>query len=222
LIARGDRAARLAERLVATEREIDSVVDHGLLEVRGTLAEARATLAAYQGELAQHEAESRSIGGTALAASFQSVKARFYDIVIRSDVGNLDVAWSQKEDIDDDLKRLNLSRQRELKQLKDEFKDVLDAGTQKPSEPKPAAPVAPEPPGPSPDKADSTTSAASTVQPDTKKPAAGKQAAGKPAASKSSAGKSPASKSSAGKSSTGKAAAQQSAPTTPPGKRGVP
>jgi tetratricopeptide (TPR) repeat protein len=200
LIARGDRAARLAERLVATEREIDGVVDHGLQEVRGTLAEARATLAAYQAELGRHEAESRSIGGGALAASFQAVKARFYDIVIRSDVGNLDVAWSQKEDIDDDLKRLNLSRQRELKQLKDEFKDVLDAGTQKPSEPRPAAPPAEPAPGPSPDKADSAVPAAATVQPDTKKPA-GKAPAGKP---------------------TGKAAAKPPAPRAPAGKGGAP
>ncbi|HEX3480401.1 MAG TPA: tetratricopeptide repeat protein [Kofleriaceae bacterium] len=184
LIARGDRAARLADRLLATEREIDGVVDQGLQEVRGTLAEARATLAAYQAELAGHEAESRTIGGAALAASFQSVKARFYDIVIRTDVGNVDVAWSQKEDIDDDLKRLNLSRQRELKQLKDEFKDVLDAGTQNPSAPKPPAAAEPPPPGPSPDKADSAV--APTVKPDAK-PA--KPSAARPPASKSPAAK---------------------------------
>jgi tetratricopeptide (TPR) repeat protein len=212
LVARGDRAARLADRLLATEREIDGVVDQGLQEVRGTLAEARAALAAYQAELAGHEAESRSIGGAALAASFLAVKARFYDIVIRSDVGNVDVAWSQKEDIDDDLKRLNLSRQRELKQLKDEFKDVLDAGTQNPSAPKAPAPAVPEPPGPSPDKADSAI--APTVKPDTRpaKPAAGKQPAGKQPAGKPPAGKPPAGK-----------AARQAAPTgTTAGKGGAP
>jgi lipopolysaccharide biosynthesis regulator YciM len=131
----GDRAARLADQLAQTSKTIDGVIDQGLQEVRGALAEAKATLATYQAELAQHEAESRSIGGGVLAASLQAVKARFYDIVIRTDVGNVDVAWSQREDVDDDLKRLNLSRQRELKQLKDEFKDILDAGTAKPSEP---------------------------------------------------------------------------------------
>ncbi|HEX3766702.1 MAG TPA: tetratricopeptide repeat protein, partial [Kofleriaceae bacterium] len=183
LIARGDRAARLAERLLATEREIDGVVDQGLQEVRGTLAEARASLATYQAELAQHETESRAIGGGALAASFQTVKARFYDIVIRTDVGNVDVSWSQREDIDDDLKRLNLSRQRELKQLKDEFKDVLDSGTQKPSAPKPP-PV--DAPGPSPDQAppDSATPPPAAVKPDTKSAA---KSAAKPPATKSAA-----------------------------------
>ena len=183
LIARGDRAARLADRLAATQHQIDGVIDQGLQEVRGTLVEARATLAAYQSELAGHEAESRSIGGTALAASLQAVKAKFYDIVIRTDVGNVDVAWSQKEDIDDDLKRLNLSRQRELKQLKDEFRDVLDAGTPKPSAPRPVEMPAPEAaPGPSPDQAPADQRVAPggrpdapappTVKPDAKKPAA--------------------------------------------------
>ncbi|TMQ07698.1 MAG: hypothetical protein E6J91_34925 [Deltaproteobacteria bacterium] len=150
----GDRAARLAEQLAETTRQIDGVVDGGLKEVRGLLAQEKATLAAYKAELAGHEAESRSIGGSVLAASFKDVKAKFYDIVIRTDVGNVDVAWSQKEDVDDDLKRLNLSRQRELKQLRDEFKDILDAGTTKPSAPKKPAralPPAGTPSG-SPDK----------------------------------------------------------------------
>jgi tetratricopeptide (TPR) repeat protein len=131
----GDRAARLAEQLAETTRQIDAVIDQGLKEVRGLIAQEKAMLATYRTELAGHEAESRSIGGSVLAASFKNVKAKFYDIVIRTDVGNVDVAWSQKEDVDDDLKRLNLSRQRELKQLKDEFKDILEAGTSKPSAP---------------------------------------------------------------------------------------
>src|SRR6185295_5924073 len=116
--------------------QIDGAIDQGLQEVRGALVEARATLVAYQGELAGHEAEVRSIGGSVIGASLQAVKAKFYDIVIRTDVGNVDVAWSQKEDVDDDLKRLNLSRQRDLKPLKVEFKDIPDASTQNPSAPR--------------------------------------------------------------------------------------
>jgi tetratricopeptide (TPR) repeat protein len=193
LAALGDRAARLAGELAETERQIDRIVDTGLQEVRGTLAQARKELAQYRGELGGHEAESRTLGGSILAASFQAVKVKFYDIVIRTDVGNVDVAWSQKEDVDDDVKRLNLSRQRELKSLKDEFRDVLDAGTQKPSAParKSDLPPAALQSG-SPDKAtggeqrvapgdrSSTTPAAPPVQPDPKKPAA-KPAAKPPA-----------------------------------------
>jgi Tfp pilus assembly protein PilF len=135
LVALGDRAARLAEQLDQTELQIDAIVEQGLQDARGALAEAKATLAGYKAELEGREAETRALGGSVVGASLASVKAKFYDIVIRSDVGNVDVSWSQKADNDDDLKRLNLSRQRELKQLKDEFKDILDAGTPKPSAP---------------------------------------------------------------------------------------
>ncbi|HET9625727.1 MAG TPA: tetratricopeptide repeat protein, partial [Kofleriaceae bacterium] len=135
IAALADRAGRLAEQLAQTERQIDQAVDQGLAEARDALAEARTMLAAYKTELAASEADVHEVGGSVLGASFASVKDKFYDIVIRSDVGNVDVAWSQKSDDDDELKRLNLSRQRELKQLKDEFKDILDGGTQKPSAP---------------------------------------------------------------------------------------
>jgi len=155
LAALGDRAARLADQLEATDRQIEAAVAQGLQAVRVTLAQEKATLAAYRAELADAEAEARALGGSVLAASEQTVKAKFYDIVIRTDVGNVDVSWSRKEDSDDDLKRLNLSRQRELKQLRDEFKDILDAGTPKPSAPvKKTEMPKPEPtqPSGSPDK----------------------------------------------------------------------
>jgi hypothetical protein len=147
LAAQGERAARLAELLDQTDYQIDAIIDQGLQEARGMLVELKTTLDAYKVELDGYEMETSAVGRTALGAGFKGVKAKLYDIVIRTDVGNVDVAWSQKADTDDDLKRLNLSRQRELKQLKDEFKDILDGGTQKPSAPAKKTPMPqPEPP----------------------------------------------------------------------------
>jgi tetratricopeptide (TPR) repeat protein len=179
LVALADRATKLAGEVADATRQIDAAVDDGLKEVKGLLAQEIAKLEAFKAELEVYEAESRAIGGGVLGATFKNVKAKFYDIIIRTDVGNVDVAWSQKEDSDDDLKRLNLSRQRELKQLRDEFRDILEAGTTKPSSPsKPEAPAAPPPPpSGSPDKAPgeqrvtpggdrSATPARPTVQPD--------------------------------------------------------
>jgi tetratricopeptide (TPR) repeat protein len=196
LVAEADRAARIAEQLDQTEHQIDAVIEQGLKDVKVTLAQVKTELDGYKVELDSHEGEARSIGGEVLGRSFKDVKAKFYDIVIRSDVGNVDVAWSQKENTDDDLKRLNLSRQRELKQLKDEFKDILDAGTQKPSAPakklETPQPVLNQPSG-SPDKGvgdkrvtpgsdKRSAPAAPTVKPDAKKPDAKKPDAKKPAA----------------------------------------
>ncbi|MGN6107160.1 MAG: tetratricopeptide repeat protein [Kofleriaceae bacterium] len=143
LVALGDRAAKLSASLSQIDGQIDGLVDRGMQQVKLAIDAERANVAAYQAELAREEAESRSIGGTVLGASFRDVKAKFYDIVIRTDVGSVDVSWSQKEDADDDLKRLNLSRQRDLKSLKDEFKGIIDGG----EKPKAAPPVSPTPSG---------------------------------------------------------------------------
>ena len=45
-------------------------------------------------------------------------------------------AWSERENTDDDLKRLNLARARDLKQLRDEFKFILDENMPTPAQPK--------------------------------------------------------------------------------------
>jgi hypothetical protein len=61
-----------------------------------------------------------------LGESFRQVKTKFYDVLIRTDVGVVDVSWSQKEDTDEDLRKMTLDKQREVKQLRDEFNDLIE------------------------------------------------------------------------------------------------
>ena len=133
------RAMRLADNLDQIDAQIAGAVEQALIQAKAQLTVEAKNLADYKAEQAEYETEARDVGATALGASFKDVKAKFYDVIVRTDVGNVDVAWAEKEDTDDDLKRLNLARSRELKQLRDEFKDILDAGTQKPSAPKKSA-----------------------------------------------------------------------------------
>jgi tetratricopeptide (TPR) repeat protein len=153
LAALGDRATRLADLLMSTEGQIDTIVGQGIDQAKQVISSERANIVEYKAELDTLQKESTSLGGTILGSSFKNVKARFYDIVIRTDVGTVDVSWSQKEDADDDFKRLNLARQRDLKQLRDEFKGVLEPAGAKKSAPRaPAPPVTDTPPAGSPDK----------------------------------------------------------------------
>jgi len=138
LVALADRAARLAQSLSATDNTIDATVVRAIEDVKRQLVDEKKLVAQYKQELADYEAEAKSAGGVQLTTAFKDVKAKFDDLIVRTDVGAVDAHWAQKEDADDDLKRLNLARSRELKQLKDEFKDILDAGTQAPAK-KPAS-----------------------------------------------------------------------------------
>ena len=47
-----------------------------------------------------------ALGIDVLALRFKVVRDKFDDVIVRTDVGNVDVAWSMREDNDDDLKRL--------------------------------------------------------------------------------------------------------------------
>lgn len=104
---------------------IDAIVDGALGEVRTALSEEKAQLGAYKREFSNYEVESHGLGGEVLALSFQSVTKKFYDILVRSDVGIVDVAWSLKEAAETMLKRLNLDQARERKTLDSNFADVL-------------------------------------------------------------------------------------------------
>jgi hypothetical protein len=104
---------------------IDEIVEVALTEVRESVVYEKAELASYRREFLLYEAESRALGGTVLGNAFRDVKSKFYEVLVRTDVGVIDVNWSQKEESDDDLQRLNLDKSREIKQLKDEFADLI-------------------------------------------------------------------------------------------------
>jgi len=140
LIRRSDTAMGQLDTVNDT---IDQIVEVALTEVKDTLTYEKAELASYRREFLLYEAESRALGGTVLGNAFRDVKAKFYDVLVRSDVGVVDVGWSQKEESDEDLARLNVEKQREIKQLRDEFADLIREA--KEDAPPPAATPAPEP-----------------------------------------------------------------------------
>lgn len=140
LIRRSDGAMAQLDTVNDT---IDQIVEVALTEVKDTLTYEKAELASYRREFLLYEAESRALGGTVLGNAFRDVKAKFYDVLVRSDVGVVDVGWSQKEESDEDLARLNVEKQREIKQLRDEFADLIREAKED------APPPAPEPTPPS-------------------------------------------------------------------------
>jgi len=134
-----DQSKRVLAKLDADDAAVDKVADEALAAVRADLERQKAALADYRARYQAAEAASRDVGGAVLGQSFRDVKTKFYDVLVRADVGVVDVAWSRKEASDDELKRLNLEKQREVKQIRDEFREVLQDQS---SPPAPAPPPA--------------------------------------------------------------------------------
>jgi tetratricopeptide (TPR) repeat protein len=145
---KADKIAKLTEQVDSTTARLDKmnttieqIVEEALVEVNETLSREKAELASYRREFLLYEAESHELGGTVFATAFRDVKAKFYDVLVRTDVGTVDVSWSQKEDADEDLRRIELDRTRELKHLEDDFRDLIEE-----EEASKEPPPAPEPP----------------------------------------------------------------------------
>lgn len=139
------KARSIDSQLATVVSTIDTYVDAALADVRLALAEEKARIAACKQELAGYEAESAALGGEALAASFDDVAKKFEDILVRADVGIVDVAWSQKEAADASQKRLVLDQARERQVLDSNFADVVRHHQKEQAEAKAAKAPAPAP-----------------------------------------------------------------------------
>ncbi len=58
--------------------------------------------------------------------NFDRIRQRFSDLVLRADVGKIDVAWARREDARLRIDALTRERAREIQALDDEFRDVMD------------------------------------------------------------------------------------------------
>ncbi|MBK9072044.1 MAG: tetratricopeptide repeat protein [Myxococcales bacterium] len=143
IATRGGAAWTTADELIA---RIDSLVDGQLVEVRAELEQIRADLLAHRGEFEGTQGQSDVIGTDVLAFAFREVIGKFYEILVRSDVGVVDVHWSQREEGLEDLTKLTLERSRELKHLRDEFRDLIEED-QAAKAGEPTTPTAPAPGG---------------------------------------------------------------------------
>jgi len=135
------KGAQVLGDIDLVEREIDRVVDAALGETRTAIAEEKRKLDGYRAELERYETDAQELGGAVLSANFGRVSEKFYEVLIRSDVGVIDVAWASKEQAETTLKRLTLEESRERRVLQEQFSDVV-----KP--PPPTKPIGDDEPAP--------------------------------------------------------------------------
>lgn len=119
------RARTGEEAIKGFNVRIDALIDQRLTDVRAMLSEEKGNFSRYKVTLASYNGESGDIGGGVLATSFKNVQERFYQIVVRADVGIIDVAWALKQNKTDENSRLVREKKRDLKVLDDEFREVL-------------------------------------------------------------------------------------------------
>ncbi len=123
LLARVDA---IDAQLGQLDQRIDAQAVVRLEKVRGYLDAEKIELQQAGMKLGTVVGESQSLGGGLAQAMFTKVAARFYDLVVRSDVGIIDVAWGLKDQKTQAVTKLTTQKNLEAKALDEDFKKLLE------------------------------------------------------------------------------------------------
>jgi hypothetical protein len=93
--------------------------------VRARVAEERDLLTQQQAALDAVAGDAREVVGRIAFRSFSAVRAQFYKLVLKADVGVIDVAWSRKRERLEKIQQLAQQQTAELDVLDRDYRLVL-------------------------------------------------------------------------------------------------
>src|SRR5665213_637885 len=113
-------------QLTAFDKRVDGQVGVRIATISRYLSGAKEQLALASQKLSSVLDESKALGGGLAQAMFTRVAQKFYDLVVRSDVGIIDVSWGLKDQKTQAVTKLTSLKNLELKALDEDFRKVLE------------------------------------------------------------------------------------------------
>jgi chromosome segregation ATPase len=120
------RLGTVENQIAGRDAEIDRMVTERVTVMQRDLGVENTNVEGYRSRLAELETEAEDVIGGVTSANFASVRSRFYDLVLRADVGNIDVSWADREEHRQRVELLTRQRSTEIRALDDEFKEIMD------------------------------------------------------------------------------------------------
>ncbi len=109
--------AKLRQQIQAARRVVDAAALDRLQRAIVILQEERVNLDAYLVEMEAMQARTRGLVGEVMQATTHDVVAELQNLIVRSEVGLLDVAWAIQEVEAEEIRRLEMSRDRDLREV---------------------------------------------------------------------------------------------------------
>ena len=123
-----DRTNTMRARVVEGRARLDSAAGRRLQRAIQILREERVNLDNYDVELAGKKTEARELVGEVMQASYRDVVGELANLVTRSEVGLLDVAWAIQEVEAEEIRRLEQNRSRDIRELDRVLEQALEDG----------------------------------------------------------------------------------------------
>jgi chromosome segregation ATPase len=120
------RADAVQAKLAELDNRVDAVAQNRRVELKRKLVAEKSELETANGKLTGILNESQSLGGGLAYAMVSKIADRFYDLVVQSDVGLVDVAWGLKDERTAAVSKLINQQKLELKSVEDDFHSLLE------------------------------------------------------------------------------------------------
>src|SRR5262249_23901694 len=115
----------LRERVAAAKNVLHEQLGVRGRELRAKILQEQALLGDYQANLREVSGDARHLVGRIAFGSFKRVRQQFYELVMKANVGELDVAFTRTQDKSQDIQKLSAEKEQKLHELDTEFKEVL-------------------------------------------------------------------------------------------------
>ncbi|MFY0524822.1 tetratricopeptide repeat protein [Archangium gephyra] len=93
--------------------------------IKGKVLAEQRLLQDYHQEVASVSGDARHMVGRIGFESIQKVRKQFYDLVLKADVGLVDVAFTRKQDKTTEIQKLSAQKEADLRDLEKEYEEVL-------------------------------------------------------------------------------------------------
>jgi hypothetical protein len=115
------------EQRVAEARRVmrEQVASRGK-EIRDKVAHEQSLVNVYQTEVGAASANAQNLVGRIAINSFRKVRRQFYELVQKADIGLIDVTFGRKQSKTQEIQKLAVQKDQDLRQLDQEFKEVLE------------------------------------------------------------------------------------------------
>lgn len=113
-------------RLEGYYKKMTSIVDERVVELKQQVQNERTLMQGFDQTLGLVVGDTRQVVGQLAYRNFIEKREHFTQIILRADVGKIDVLFQRKEDATQEINGLFQDRTNELKALQESFEDVRD------------------------------------------------------------------------------------------------
>lgn len=120
-----ERTNGLRGRVISAKHVLREQLERRGRVIRDKVRAEQRLLSQYDSEVASVSGNARNLVGRIAYDSFRRVRQQFYDLVLKGDVGIVDVAFTRKQDKTGEIQKLSAQKDEELRALDRDFKEVL-------------------------------------------------------------------------------------------------